>query len=50
MPARQGRTEHVLIKRGLPRSMPYFYGSLKVAITLGFAQHWCVVPAPRAKK
>jgi NitT/TauT family transport system permease protein len=26
----------VLIKVGLPRSMPYFYGSLKVAITLAF--------------
>ena len=27
---------HVLVKVGLPRSMPYFYGSLKVAITLAF--------------
>ena len=27
----------VLVKVGLPRSMPYFYGSLKVAITLAFA-------------
>jgi NitT/TauT family transport system permease protein len=26
----------VLVKIGLPRSMPYFYGSLKVAITLAF--------------
>jgi NitT/TauT family transport system permease protein len=26
----------VLIKVGLPRSMPYFYASLKVAITLAF--------------
>jgi NitT/TauT family transport system permease protein len=26
----------VLIKVGLPRSMPYFYGSLKVAITVAF--------------
>lgn len=26
----------VLIKVGLPRSLPYFYGSLKVAITLAF--------------
>ena len=26
----------VLIKVGLPRSMPYFFGSLKVAITLAF--------------
>ncbi len=26
----------VLIKVGLPRSMPYFYGSLKVVITLAF--------------
>jgi NitT/TauT family transport system permease protein len=26
----------VLIKVGLPRSMPYFYGSLKIAITLAF--------------
>jgi len=26
----------VLIKVGLPRSMPYFYVSLKVAITLAF--------------
>lgn len=26
----------VLIKIGLPRSLPYFYGSLKVAITLAF--------------
>jgi NitT/TauT family transport system permease protein len=26
----------VLMKAGLPRSMPYFYGSLKVAITLAF--------------
>ncbi|HWP17825.1 MAG TPA: ABC transporter permease [Burkholderiaceae bacterium] len=26
----------VLFKVGLPRSMPYFYGSLKVAITLAF--------------
>jgi NitT/TauT family transport system permease protein len=26
----------VLVKVGLPRAMPYFYGSLKVAITLGF--------------
>ena len=26
----------VLIKVGLPRSMPYFYGSLKVSITLAF--------------
>ena len=26
----------VLTKVGLPRSMPYFYGSLKVAITLAF--------------
>ena len=26
----------VLIKIGLPRSMPYFYGSLKIAITLAF--------------
>ena len=25
-----------LLKVGLPRSMPYFYGSLKVAITLAF--------------
>jgi NitT/TauT family transport system permease protein len=28
--------EDVLVKVGLPRSMPYFYGSLKVAITLAF--------------
>ncbi|MDP5021504.1 MAG: ABC transporter permease subunit, partial [Burkholderiaceae bacterium] len=27
---------HVLVKVGLPRSMPYFFGSLKVAITLAF--------------
>jgi len=27
----------VLVKVGLPRSMPYFYGSLKIAITLAFA-------------
>jgi NitT/TauT family transport system permease protein len=27
---------NVLVKVGLPRSMPYFYGSLKVAITLAF--------------
>jgi len=26
----------VLTKVGLPRSMPYFFGSLKVAITLAF--------------
>ncbi len=26
----------VLVKVGLPRSMPYFYGSLKVSITLAF--------------
>jgi NitT/TauT family transport system permease protein len=26
----------VLFKIGLPRSMPYFYGSLKIAITLAF--------------
>ena len=26
----------VLMKIGLPRSMPYFYGSLKIAITLAF--------------
>ena len=26
----------VLMKIGLPRSLPYFYGSLKVAITLAF--------------
>lgn len=26
----------VLIKVGLPRSLPYFYGSLKIAITLAF--------------
>ncbi len=26
----------VLTKVGLPRSMPYFYGSLKIAITLAF--------------
>jgi NitT/TauT family transport system permease protein len=26
----------VLTKVGLPRCMPYFYGSLKVAITLAF--------------
>ena len=26
----------VLVKVGLPRSMPYFYGSLKIAITLAF--------------
>jgi NitT/TauT family transport system permease protein len=26
----------VLVKVGLPRAMPYFYGSLKIAITLGF--------------
>jgi NitT/TauT family transport system permease protein len=26
----------VLVKVGLPRSMPYFYASLKVAITLAF--------------
>ena len=26
----------VLMKVGLPRSLPYFYGSLKVAITLAF--------------
>jgi NitT/TauT family transport system permease protein len=26
----------VLIKVGLPRAMPYFYGSLKIAITLAF--------------
>ena len=25
----------VLVKVGLPRSLPYFYGSLKIAITLG---------------
>ena len=30
------RRMDVLIKVGLPRSMPYFYGSLKVAITLAF--------------
>ena len=29
----------VLIKVGLPRSMPYFYGSLKIAITLGLRRH-----------
>jgi NitT/TauT family transport system permease protein len=29
----------VLVKVGLPRSMPYFYGSLKVAITLAFGYH-----------
>jgi ABC-type nitrate/sulfonate/bicarbonate transport system ATPase subunit/ABC-type nitrate/sulfonate/bicarbonate transport system permease component len=29
----------VLIKVGLPRSMPYFYASLKVAITLAFRRH-----------
>jgi NitT/TauT family transport system permease protein len=27
----------VLVKVGLPRSMPYFYGSLKIAITLAFS-------------
>ena len=26
----------VLVKVGLPRSLPYFYGSLKIAITLAF--------------
>ena len=26
----------VLVKVGLPRSMPYFYGSLKIALTLAF--------------
>ncbi len=26
----------VLVKVGMPRSMPYFYGSLKIAITLAF--------------
>ncbi len=26
----------VLVKVGLPRAMPYFYGSLKIAITLAF--------------
>jgi ABC-type nitrate/sulfonate/bicarbonate transport system permease component len=26
----------IVIKVGLPRSMPYFFGSLKVAITLAF--------------
>ena len=26
----------MLVKVGLPRSMPYFFGSLKVAITLAF--------------
>jgi NitT/TauT family transport system permease protein len=26
----------VLLKVGLPRSMPYFFASLKVAITLAF--------------
>ncbi|MEN9778937.1 MAG: ABC transporter permease [Burkholderiaceae bacterium] len=26
----------ILVKIGLPRSMPYFYGSLKIAITLAF--------------
>ena len=30
------RRGDVLVKVGLPRSMPYFYGSLKVAITLAF--------------
>ena len=27
---------NVLVKVGLPRSLPYFYGSLKIAITLAF--------------
>ena len=27
----------VVMKVGIPRSMPYFFGSLKVAITLAFA-------------
>jgi NitT/TauT family transport system permease protein len=31
----------VLVKVGLPRSMPYFYGSLKVAITLAFVGTTC---------
>ena len=31
----------VLIKVGLPRSMPYFYGSLKVAITLASSAPPC---------
>ena len=26
----------VVMKVGIPRSMPYFFGSLKVAITLAF--------------
>ena len=30
------RRTDVLIKVGLPRSMPYFFGALKVAITLAF--------------
>ena len=30
------RRSDVLLKVGLPRSLPYFYGSLKVAITLAF--------------
>jgi NitT/TauT family transport system permease protein len=30
------RRTDVLLKVGLPRSMPYFYASLKVAITLAF--------------
>ena len=32
----------VLVKVGLPRSMPYFYGSLKVAITLAFVGTTCL--------
>ena len=30
------RKWHILVKIGIPRSMPYFFASLKVAITLAF--------------
>jgi NitT/TauT family transport system permease protein len=30
------RKSDIMLKVGIPRSMPYFFGSLKVAITLAF--------------
>jgi NitT/TauT family transport system permease protein len=36
MPSLGARRDEILIKVGIPRSMPYLFASLKVAITLAF--------------
>ena len=43
------RKSDILLKVGLPRSLPYFFASLKVAVTLAFVStvaSWIAVTIP----